>query len=525
MKKKNNYQIIGLSISALAFIFYAANILFLWYPQWQDSKHLAFNWPDANANFWSVQRIVKNFSIGEFDGLNIPGDNLLHTRSQNVIEGVTLPMTFLPSLFVLASLSWCLGLFSSLLLVSLLAAATLYIFHLLVLKLLKNEKAGIISISLLASLAPWAYFAAQPLLPNIIVIFFAILSLYLFLENKYLAGSLFFALAIVCRPPEIIWLAPLLLLFFYYLRPRIAKIRILNSAIIFVAIMIWALYLNKTVFGGYFLTGYSNFQANNLPSEINIASNNIFSWLFPFGLNLLLAVKNYIKYFWLLIWPYSIFIVLGMLNILRQQKNIIEKRYLIVYVVLSALLVLYYGSWDFADPLVKNLNTISISYVRYFLPIFIMSIPLVVLGLDYLVKNLQRQNIWRILISSALILFSLYQFYFTTNDGWLAVSRYVRGYYTEYQAIKKIAPPGSVIISERSDKYLYPYYRVVGPQGDLPVWPRIKNIHGVVEVYFYSNQSVEQIESLRQTMSSSQLDLSVPILIKEDFNLYQVIRQ
>ncbi len=523
MKKINNYKLIGLLISAAAFVLYVLPILFLWYPQWQESRHLAFNWPDANANFWSVDRIVNHFSIGEFDSLNIPSNFLLHTRSQNVIDGVTLPMTFLPSLFVMSSLAWLFGQFAALLLIPLLAASIVFIFHLLVIKLLPDEKSALASTVLLATLGPWVYFSTQPLLPNIIVIFLALLALYTFLDKKYLAGSLFFALAIACRPPEIIWLAPLLFLFFYYLRPKVQKLRIVNSLIIFGAVMIWALYLNKAVFGGYFLTGYSNFQGNNLPSETNLATNNIFSWLFPFGIDLLLAVKNYLKYFWLLIWPYSIFILLGMGSILANKNNKREKKYLLAYFMISILLVLYYASWNFSDALVKNLNTISISYVRYFLPLFIMSVPLVVMGINYLTKPLNNKYFWQALILVFLICFSLNQVIFTKNDGLLAQSQYVQGYYQEWQAIKKIAPAGSIIISERSDKYLYPYYRVVVPQGDLALWPRIKNIYGTVDIYYYTSTKGEQLEETKRIMVENNLQLSEIILVNNNLSLYKVL--
>lgn len=522
MKKKNNYKLIGLIIAGIAFILYVLPILFLWYPQWQESKHLAFNWPDANANFWSVSQIVGNFSVGEFDPLNISSDFLLHTRSQNVIDGVTLPMTFLPSLFVMSSLSWLFGQFSALLLIPLLAAGIVFLFHLLVVKLLPDEKSAIASTILLASLGPWIYFGTQPLLPNIIVLFFTLLAIYAFLSKKYLTASLFFALAIVCRPPEIIWLIPSLLLFIYYFKPKLSQWRIVNILIIFGVVMIWALYLNKVVFGGYFLTGYSNFQGNSLPSETNLATNNIFSWFFPFGINLLLVAKNYIKYFWLLIWPYSIFILLGAWQILKNKNNNIEKKYLFSYLLISALLVLYYGSWNFSDTLVKNLNTISISYVRYFLPLFILSMPLVVIGVNYVTKNVKNSNLLRLCIFSFLILFSAKQVIFTKNDGLLAHGQYVQAYYHEWQDIKKIAPAGSVIISERSDKYLYPYYRVVVPQGDLALWSRIKNIYGSVDIYYYSSETTEQLRLVEISMSKYKLQLSEPSIINNNFTLYKV---
>lgn len=522
MKKINNYKLLSLLISVAAFVLYVLPILFLWYPQWQESRHLAFNWPDANANFWSVSQIVNNFSVGEFDLLNIPSNFLLHTRSQNVIDGVTLPMIFLPSLFVMSSLAWLFGQFASLLLIPLLAAGIILIFHLLVRRILSDEKSAITSTILLATLGPWVYFATQPLLPNIIVIFFALLALYTFLDKKYLAGSLFFALAIACRPPEIIWLAPLLFLFFYYLRPKLHKLRIINSLIIFGVVIIWALYLNKAVFGGYFLTGYSNFQGNSLPSETSLANNNIFSWLFPFGIDLLLAAKNYIKYFWFLIWPYSIFILLGTWQILRVKNNNKERKYLLAYFVISILLVLYYGSWNFSDALVKNLNTISISYVRYFLPLFIMSMPLVVIGINYLTRSLKNKYFWQLAILLFLIVFSVNQVVFTKNDGLLAHGQYVQDYYRQWQAIKKIAPADSIIISERSDKYLYPYYRVVVPQGDLALWPRIKNIYGSVDIYYYTSEKSEQLRQVEILMSKYKLQLSEPVVINDNFVLYKV---
>lgn len=520
--KIQNKKLFPFLLFTLSLAFYAAPILFLWWPQWQSARHLAFNWPDASANFWAVESIINHRGLGEFDPLNIPSDFLLHTRSQNVIDGLTVPMTFLPSLFLLASLSWLFGAFASLLLVPLLATSTVLIFYLLIKKLFASERAAMSSAILLATLGPWLYFAAQPLLPNILVLFLAILSLYALLKEKYLAASLFFALAIVCRPPELVWLLPALLLFLYFYKPRVSKLRIFNSLLIFVAIILWALYLNKQVFGGYLLTGYSNFQTNGLPSGTSIGTN-AFSWIFPFGFDPLLMLKNYAKYFVLLVWPYSIFMLLGIWQIRHQAVSSREKKYLLLYVLVSIILVLYYGSWRFADNLVLNLNTISISYVRYFLPLFLLAIPLVFWGIEFCTRNIKNKNFWQIIIIITLSLFSWRQVIFTKNDGWIDQARYIKAYYQEWQNIQPLAPPGSVIISERSDKYLYPYYRVVVPQGDLELWPRIQNIYRAVDIYYYSSEQGERLAETQKIMAASGLYLDEPVAITTQLNLYKVL--
>lgn len=522
--KINKYNSIGLLIAVFSFLAYAVPIFTLWWPQWQPDKHLAFNWPDAQANFWAVSQIVDHQSVGYFEILNLPSQNILHTRSQNVIDGVIVPMTFLPLLFIFSSLSWLFGIFSSLFIIPLLAAISLYLLHSLSAKVFANERIGTLTTILLATLGPWYFFASQPLLPNIVIIFLVLLSFYCLVEKKFLAGTLFLALAIVSRPPEIVWLLPLVLLVLYFAKPKISKIRFLNIFILLVAIIVWALYLNKAVFGSYFLSAYSNFQDNSLPSETVVSSTNILTWVFPFGFHPYLALKNFIKYFILLTWPYILLAMLGAWSLFKTKK-ILARKYFIILSLVGFLLVFYYGSWNLADPLVKNLNHISISYVRYWLPIWVLLIPLAAIGIEYIASRFKLNFFWRIFILLALASFSLAKVYYAKNDGILAQNRVVRAYYQEWQNIKKVAAPDSIIISERSDKYLYPYYRVIVSQGDLPLWSRLEKIIGVVDIYYYGNLDSQFFANTKKEAAINNFSFGFPIGITAENNLYKILNK
>ena len=103
----------------------------------------------------------------------------------------------------------------------------------------------------------------------------------------------------------------------------------------------------------------------------------------PFGFHPRLILNNFSKYFYQLIWPYIIiagFSFIFLIIKLKVTKNKEFKRrwkyYLLSLLIIFPIILIYYGSWDIADLLVKKLNIISISYVRYFIPLFILILPL-----------------------------------------------------------------------------------------------------------------------------------------------------
>jgi len=143
--------------------------------------------------------------------------------------------------------------------------------------------------------------------------------------------------------------------------------------------------------------------------------------------------------------------------------------------------------------LIKELNTISISYVRYFLPLFILILPLTALLFDiFAVTSKGLYKVLRMVVLSLLFIIPSFSFAFTTvNDGLFKNHENLLEYYDQFKQIKEIVPKDSVIISERSDKVFFPYYKTITLEETKDFWNRVDNINDI-EVYYYTDNDIDK---------------------------------
>jgi len=404
-----------------------------------------------------------------------------------------------------------------------LASISVYIVYKLVFYIFKDIHLAFLVALLLLPLAPWLYFANITMLPHILFIFLLLAGWLLIIKhwqnNKilyWILGSLLLSLAVVVRPTEIIWLALISILILLWQRQHINFKKILISLLIFTLIIAWFLYLNKFTYGSIFSFGYLNLQTGGTTSELTN------SWL-PFGFNFKLILTNFFKYFISLQSFHFTFAVAGFIlmwfKIKKGTHNAtthIWQKYFKLSLIIFVVILLFYGSWDIADPLVKELNTISISYVRYFLPLYIWILPLVALGIKVLFYNRDKLNYTAYLIMIiGLSIFSFKTAFFAKHDGLLATRDNINIYYQQFAAVKDIAPQNSVMITDRSDKIFFPYYKVVVPQGDLPLFERLDNIVVYANIYYFTDKKFEDIDL-------SPLQITEEHIINNNFKLYKV---
>ena len=278
-----------------------------------------------------------------------------------------------------------------------------------------------------------------------------------------------------------------------------------------------------------------------MPTEFAQANFSLLKfWQFlilPFVWETKIFFSNIYHYLFLLIWPYYIFGLFGIIAIFKNNSTAskinkkIWLRYLLVVLFLSLVILIYYANWNLADPLVKTYNTISISFVRYFLPIYILLIPLVALGIVFLTDLLTLKFKVNVKFKFILVLFfililSIFSFrlaFFAPHDGLLKTRENIINYYQQFQAVKLIVPSSAVLMTDRSDKIFFSYYSVIVPQGDLPLWPRIAKLRTAREVFYFTDKTDEQILAINKEASLESLEL-VPISsIDENFRLFIII--
>lgn len=508
MRFRLNKTLFFLSLLSLVTgFFYSHDLLFIYLKYLDFLPHIIFNWPDANANYFFVKLFTETNTLSFYESLNIITDNILHTRSTNVLNGSLVPMSWLWPIILWSSLAKIFGLFGILWLNPILAIVSLYLVYAISQYLWQDKNLSILIIALLAFFAPWLYFANLVMLPSILIIFLYLLSTYLFLysfansrgcgnHNELIffsIASFIFALSILARPSEVLWLFSVLLLSVYFNKNKIQVKHYLSFISIFIIFTGVTLYFNKLVYGNYFSFGYLNFQAtdNAMPSP---------SIFLPFGWQTKIFLKNIFYHFILLIWPYWL-LILSALIILRKKVFALEnvwKKYLLICLVASFLLFIYYANWDIADQSVKQYNKISNSYVRYFLPLYILWLPVFAKSIQVIFKKYFYQAIIIILLS----IFSLHLAFYAPFDGLLAQKKNIDIYYQQFEQVKKLVPADAIILTIKSDKIFFPEYSVIVPQGDLPLWPRIAKLLTQRPVFYVHD--LAETDSLKEKTAASQ---------------------
>ncbi len=538
MSKAKKYNIILLILCLVFFVGYSFLVLSTWLPNYLDLKHFIFNWPDANANYFFASLFASTDALFLFEPLNEITSNLIHTRSINVLDANLVPVTFLPALFLFGLSAKVLGSVGILFLSPLLAVLTGYLIYRLTYYIFKDLDIAFLTALLLLALAPWFYFANVVMLPTILFIFLVSLGFFC-LANSLLkrdknnfwwfCSTLVLSTAIVVRPTEIVWLTLLTIVVLYVKRHHLNFKRIFISFLVLATVVWLFLWGNNIVYGDYLSFGYLNLQSNTLSPEFNGHSGSFLDTIklliIPFGFDLALIAKNFVKYFLVIILYQVLFAGGGLILMLFNDRvKYAWKKYFLLTPFIFLIILLFYGSWNLADPLVKELNKISISYVRYFMPLYIWILPLAAYGLKKLFYSKNKVSKLALYTITAVIMISSIRFsFYSTYDGLFATQETLQEYYYQFKQVKEIVPQDSIIITERSDKLFFPYYKVIAPQGDLPLWSRVANLE--LPIYYYTTKS--DTELLIDQNKANQVNLNMEKVgdIWHNFRLYKIINQ
>ncbi|PWB38297.1 MAG: hypothetical protein C3F02_04810 [Parcubacteria group bacterium] len=547
MARLNNKKYWLLSLGIISFLLiYSFLVWSLWWPALSQNLPLIFNWPDENANYFFAQLFANQNALAWPEALNNLSQNLLRTRSMNVLpSGALVPMSFLPNIVIWGVFLKLIGRYLTLFLTPALAVATVWVVYKLIEHIFQDKVLARVTALLLSASAPWVYFANFSFLPTVLFIFLvsagwlALAKSFIISKKSKLlwsVGVLLLSLAVVCRPTEIVWLAVILLFVLYFKRRELNKFKIFSGVLIFFVVSVAWLWLNKITYGSYWPLGYVNLQqAGEGSREILSKGKGLWSAIkllfIPFGFNPLLILSNIYKYIFELIWPQFVFGLMGLYFIIRQifikkKYSLPWHKYLLLTPIVFIIILLYYGSWQLTDSMVRNLNTISISYVRYFMPLYILLLPLSAYALKKIFWQTSRAGQWSFYSLVVIIMASgLHLAFYAKNDGLLATQSTVLGYYQQFADVQKIAPAGSIIITAREDKIFFPYYKVIVGQEGLPLWPRLAPLLKDTPVYYYTDKDDVDLQSDRIEAGKQGLDFIEPVAIYNKFKLYKVINK
>lgn len=538
--KELRYNLLLLLLCVLFVFLYGFNVWSLWLPNMANFGHIVFNWPDANANYFFASLFAGTNSFSLLEPLNLASGNILHTRSINVYEGHLVPVTFLPGIYFFALFFKLLGSTYILWLTPVLASASVFLAYRISVHVWQDKHLAFLIALLFLSLSPWLYFANVSMLHTVFFVSLLLLAWYFFaLYFKevglvyWTLANTFLSFAILVRPTEFVWIIFSALLVFFFNKKKVSFFLLLFAGIIFANFAFMALYLNQLTYGDYLSTGYQNLQTGALPTEIKSGGFDYVGLaklaLAPFGFHPRLILHNFNNYFIQIVWPYVIFAVASLYFLLRKivrryNKRRIWLKYFLITSILFVLIFLYYGSWDLADPLVKKYNKISISYIRYFMPLYILILPMAAYGIKRLFFKaynfLHSSIVYFIIIIVSVV--SVHMAFYSPHDGLIKNRENIIEYYMQYGAVSKIAPLDSIIVTDRSDKIFFPKYKVIVPQGDLPLWSRVANLIDDRNVYFYSNKTDDALILSKEKAMAHGMEFSEVYDIYENFRLFKI---
>ncbi len=447
--------------------------------QARQGVHARFDWPDEMANAFFARQIANHAR------LNVPDPDIalleqrLHPRSVNVIGSALVPGGFIGLPFYYGTLASIIGFSPTLFLTPVLVAASALILFFGLRNFLHPRHAFFAALVYLFHPAVW-YFSAYTYLPNMPFVALLILSLgtLLAIQGKrsrvadalgFLSGAAAGA-ALAIRPAEGLWAVPLLALAVWphrHIRSRLV-LWVAAAAMFFLPVLALQLRLFGSVFGGY-----ARFDAGGAaPSE---AVAGPLAFVLPFGFHPLHALARFWDSFLLPFWWVNVLAVLGIglacigaVNEPSRRRRLFGHALLALSAGIVAYLILLYGSWRFADAEIFAVNTIGRSYVRYWLPIAVLSAIAAAAPLARMegFPELRVRVVGRA-ITVAMVAGSFLMAFVFPKEALLAV----RGRLAHSEAIRIVAaavlPGDAIILTQRMDKVFFPEYRVIALEGKL----------------------------------------------------------
>jgi hypothetical protein len=474
-------------------------LLFFLYASFYFITGPSFTSPDETANYHFANQYGdgQTFRISS----SVEDHSIIHPRSVNVnADGDYVPVGFLGMPLFYGGLAKIFGSYSILFFPAFIAIIGIISFY-LICAILFDRKTATIGAILLATLPPWWYYAARGYLPNVTFLSLLLASVASFLTAKnntsaiksilLLVSGILFAFALLVRPIEFIWVVVFILIAFSSLKKSV-KLR--DTAFFVLPIIFLLIYyfnLADGLYGNALLTGYDAL------SEGTIEQLSLFKraeqLVFPFGIDIIGSFSKFWAYSIQLLSVPLIFTVIGLIG---AVKSGVHKKYSVGLALISIYLIVYYGSWEIADHPDTSRVSIGISYMRYWLPIYILSIPFTVKGIEY-VSSFSKK--YRIVLGSVFLAFCLtwggYIVYNQSDDNLGEIASTVVQYKKIQQKVVEQVEESAIIVSQRNDKVFWPIHEVIHFEAttDFSYLAKLGSVAEKYPLYWYTELPEEII--------------------------------
>ena len=508
--------------------------------------------PDESANYAFAKLYAQEGQLQFFEKYNLVAGDIMRPRSFRSDDGWLKPVSFLGIILIYGKIA-SLTTYKVIPYLTPFFAALGLIFYYLLIKEIFGKRNALIAALFLASFPPFIYYSARSLFHNILFMVLAIAGFYFAAMSvkkiKWywadlsagLAGA-FTGLAVMTRASELIWLIPAWLIIWLFNFKRAGLVK----PVIFLAFALLALsplfYHHKILYGSYWQGGYNEMNRSILnmagagaemikSGEIKNNLIQIKDNFFHFGWQPLKSLKMLYYYFarlfYWLFWP----AVLGLLLLLFKFRKWKKRHfaYFTAWAAASAILILYYGSWDFHDNPDPKSFTIGNSYARYWLPVYLGAMPLAAIFLVKLSNLFKKKYLIysvRALVIILVFVVSL-KFVLTGSDeGLIKSANHQLAARAELNQVVGLTENRAVIITRYHDKLFFPERKViVGLFDDDNMISQYVALIKYLPVYYYNFTFPEKdVNYLNNTkLPTFGLRISPVEKVTKDFTLYKLI--
>ncbi|MCX6714644.1 MAG: glycosyltransferase family 39 protein [Candidatus Uhrbacteria bacterium] len=484
---------------ASAFLFFVGTLVLTRF------AHLFIS-PDETANAFFAQSFAHNGSFRVLDAMNQLYGGVLHPRSIVTDGAFLLPGSFFGLTFLYGCFSKLIGSWSLTFITPTLVVLASLAWNQILQRWFSKRIAFLSSLLFLFHPAIW-YYSARGLMPNVLFVCCVVFSICFFLkmcsssthaqtpllhkEGMGVVAGFFLGLALFVRLSEAYWLLPLFAVLLFAERKSLSFRRCVFGAIGFILPMCLLLFLNFKTYGSPFVFGYSfvSHVTSPLPrGELEgglVSSEEKLSWLLPFGFHPRGIFWHTLDYLLLLFWWLTIPALCALPLVFRESK---QKMYTIVTMVVALWLCIWYGSWLLHDNPDPTQITIANSYVRYWLPIFVMSTPLIAMSLQWVANRTRsKKHALHVLVSLMLLVLALNVriVFLEGQDALVHVVSILQQSEQIRDQVFKIVPENGVIITDRSDKIFFPGRHVMVPLRSEQTYAAIPKMIDRTPVYYY----------------------------------------
>ncbi|HCC22268.1 hypothetical protein A2480_01415 [Candidatus Uhrbacteria bacterium RIFOXYC2_FULL_47_19] len=511
LRKKLSLTVLGLALAVI--FFFAYSFLGLSVPN-------LYNSPDESANAVFARQFAVDGRLYRVDELNLRTglEGLVHPRSVRVVDGFQVPGGFLGLPVLLGLAIKAFGSASLPFVTPTLALLGVLAWGCL-LGWLFGRRIGIFGSLLLLVNPVWWYWAARSLMPNVAFCSLLLLALMFVVWAPFfrtikgrnqdgwrllrqadgaLAG-MFLGLALAVRPVELYWIIPAVLILALIWRRSIPWGRVVVAGVFCLLTLTPFLILNQSLYGHWLMSGYGDVTSG--VSETTQGGmwarllGPLRPWLFPLGFAPRLALANFwtygLKFFW---WWSALFILASGYLLLRRQNRLCSveqsrriKSFLIVSGIITIWLIFFYGSWQIQDNPDPLAVTIGSSYLRYWLPIFILSIVPLAVAFDSL--SSKRFSWWRSLVVWMVLLvitiISATAVFESKQEGLSFVRASLVDYRSDIRTVLSLTDSSALIIVDRADKMIYPYRSIINPLRSEQTYQALPAAVAARPLYYY----------------------------------------